>query len=77
MSVTKEHLLSVGMPSELADQAEAAGIPWLTILLYVAKYGPVIFALIQKDLAAGKTWLQILADLATLGGFSPAPVPHV
>jgi hypothetical protein len=68
MNATKEHCLACGVPAHLAASAEAAGISWLSLLLLAAKYGPIVWTIISTDLAAGKSWPQIVQDLLAVVG---------
>lgn len=79
MICTKDHIVLCGCPQALADQIESAAaglaVPWLTIIIWIATKGPMVLAIIQADLAAGKKWPQIFADLAALIASGPASGP--
>jgi hypothetical protein len=64
--VTRKHCEDCGCPADICDAVSAAAIPWLSIILLMAKYGPSIVAIIQRDIAAGKTLQEIIRDLLDL-----------
>lgn len=56
------------------DKASLIGMPWMTVVALLIKYGPAVFAIIQADLAAGKNIFQVIQDL--LGVVNPGPGPE-
>jgi hypothetical protein len=63
--LTPEHLGRVGLV-----------VPWAAIIALVVQFGAKVLPIILADVAAGKTFPQIIADiLASLHPIPPLPVP--